>query len=110
VGLRLAAVAAFLLYGGWNLWIHVMRPAVVAAEWGADGRWRLRLRGSSGWVEARAAPDAFVTRHLAVLRFRLASGRRARLLVMPDAVSRETRRRLALRWRAGPAADAGIAR
>ncbi len=102
---RIVAIGAVLGHGVWSLRGHVLHPAVEAAEWTADGRWRVRLRGAGRWEEARVAPDSFVTRHLSLLRFHTHRGRWVVLRILPDAVPEEVRRRLVLRWRAGVAAD-----
>lgn len=104
--LQASAAGLLALHGIRSLRVHVLRPAVQAAWWSPDGRWRLRLRGAPGWEEAQPTGAAFVTRHLAVLRFRLESGRRVGLLVLPDAVPTQTRRRLVLRWRCRRSEDA----
>ena len=100
---RLLSLGLLAVHGGWNLRRHWLKPPVQVAVWGTDGGWRLRLEG--GWQSARAEPHSWVSRGLAILHFRLESGRRVTFLVLPDAVPAAVRRRLVLRWRATGAAE-----
>ncbi len=77
---------------------HVSRQspdAIEEAVWDAQGAWRLRL-ASGVTLKADLYPDSFVTVALVLLNFR--SGRRRRTLILtPDALDRDTLRRLRVR-------------
>ncbi len=98
LSLRGLAMLALAVHAAWTVRRELLRPTVSAAEWTQTGTWRVRLAGHGAWVEAHVDPRSLVTRRLAILHFRLASGARVKLLVMPDAVDPEVLRRLCLRW------------
>jgi len=70
--------------------------AIASLVWEADNRWRLMLR-SGEETGAVLRPFVFMQPWLVILHFRRDDGRRARLLLLPDMLDRDTFRRLRVR-------------
>jgi toxin CptA len=84
----------------WGALTHVWPMtswAVREALLGEDG-WQLTL-GSGARVAARLGPATFVGARLVILNFRTGAWRRHALVLLPDGLDGETRRRLRARLR-----------
>jgi len=98
----LALVLAIGLSAGWSVLTHI-RPlapwAVRQAVLGEDG-WELTL-GTGVRRTARLVPSTFVGTRLMVLNFRCPPWLRCSLVLLPDGLDPDTRRRLRVRLRLG---------
>jgi hypothetical protein len=113
----LALAAAWIALGGWGRYLlcvlilaslgatlaqALLRSArqAISMELHEDGRARWR-NGAGIWHEARLGRSQFVSAMVAVVEMEAPAGRRKRVLLLSDSVSREDFRRLRawLRWR-----------
>jgi hypothetical protein len=97
---RLLLLVLVWLSAAWAVFTHLWPRApwaVREALLGDDG-WQLTL-GSGVRVEARLGPATFVGPHILVLNFRGLVWRRYCMVVMPDGLEPEARRRLRARLR-----------
>ncbi|MBB6183417.1 hypothetical protein [Oleiagrimonas soli] len=92
--LRLVLTMLIAVYSA-RACLEVMRPMVRRVQWRADGGWRLALADDSD-VEARLLGMRVLGGSL-VLRLGWASRRRQALLLLPDNLDADTRRRLRIR-------------
>jgi hypothetical protein len=114
----LAAVIALTLPMGWPACIALLSWIAVSMGWNALTHvwprtpWAVReaLLGEDGWEitlgtgdrrPAQLAPSTFVGTRLTVLNFRCRRWARCTLVVLPDGVDPQTRRRLRARLRLG---------
>ena len=99
---RLALVLLIAVSMGWNILTHVWPRtpwAVREALLGGDG-WEITL-GTGARLPAKLAPSTFVGTWLMVLNFRCHRWPRRSLVLLPDGVDPQTRRRLRARLRLG---------
>jgi toxin CptA len=97
---RLALAILVLLSGAWSAATHLWPRApwaVREARWGEDG-WELTL-GTGQHRLVQLVETTFVGTRLVVLNFRGPSWRRYSLVLLPDGLDPQTRRRLRVRLR-----------
>lgn len=94
--MRLAAAVVFAASLAYAL-LQPGRPPIAGLEIAQNGAFELQCGGA--WEPVQLI-DAFVTPQLAVLRFKLASGKPAALTLLPDSLGADDFRRLRviLRW------------
>jgi toxin CptA len=105
---RLGLVALVALGLAWNAMTHLWPRtpwAVREALLGEDG-WEITL-GSGARHPARLAPSTFVGTSLVVLNFHCQRWSRCSLVLPPDRIDAQTRRRLRARLRLGQGVAAG---
>ena len=101
---RDTGLQALLLAIFWGIGIHAWRqlePAVSALRLARDGSLQALLAGETDYQPVFCLPGATVHPWLSVLRLKLASNRKATLLIAVDSTNPEDFRRLRvfLRWR-----------
>ena len=78
--------------------------AIVLLVWDRHGQWRLVQRDGRV-LDVRLEHGGYAHPKLLVLPFRTQSGRRLRVLIVPDMVDADRLRRLRARLRCGPSRD-----
>lgn len=79
-------------------WADLFRPAMTAMDY-RQGQWMLALPG--GWQPVSLEQSHFLFQQLGVLRFRTVDGQRRSVVLLPDSLSGEQFRRLAIVLRRG---------